>query len=93
MPRKRAINLSPIADTISKRMEDKGVTQAELCRLTGIIQAAMSDMFVGRRKFAPNSIVKIAIVLGLDAIELGRMQSDYEIMQVLSSMINKEEGE
>lgn len=88
----KAINSIPIGEIISKRLEDRGMTQAELSRLTRISTPVINDIVQGRRGISPKQIISLALVLGLDAIELGRMQSDYEIMSVMNPILQNEDS-
>ena len=90
--KRKAINNTPIGEIISKRLEDRGMTQAELSRLTRISTPVINDIVQGRRGISPKQIVSFALILGLDAIELGRMQSDYEIMSVMNPILEKEDS-
>lgn len=85
--KKRAINITPLTQIISSKLEEKGMSQVELSRLTGISTPTLNDILAGRRTFSPKYLVRISMILGLDAIELGRMQSDYEIMQVIEPIM------
>ena len=72
-------------------MKIRGMSQAELANLTRISTPVINDILQGRRGLSAKQIVAFALVLGVDAIELGRMQSDQEIMSVISPMIMEEE--
>lgn len=90
--KRKAINSIPTGEIISKRLEDRGMTQAELSRLTRISTPVINDIVQGRRGISPKQIISLSLVLGLDAIELGRMQSDYEIMSVMNSILQNEDS-
>lgn len=90
--KRKAINYTPIREIISKRLEDRGMTQAELSRLTRISTPVINDIIQGHRGISPKQIISLALVLGLDAIELGRMQSDYEIMSVMNPLLQNEDS-
>lgn len=87
--RKKAINITPMSELISKQLEDKGMSQAELARLAKMSTVTINDLLANRRTFTAKNIVSLSIVLGLDAIEFGRMQSDYEIMQVIQPLLER----
>jgi len=78
-----------MSELISKTLDDKGMSQAELAKLSRISTATINELLANRRAFSPKQIVTLSIVLGLDAIELGRMQSDHEIMQVIQPLLEK----
>lgn len=89
--KKKAINMNPIGEIISKRLEERGMSQAELSRITKVSTPVINDIVKGRRGISPDQIVSFSLVLGLDALELGRMQSDYEIMQLIIPIMEKED--
>ena len=89
MGKKRTIAVTPVGDMILAKLKEKGITQKELSELTGVQPPTISEILGGRRTITPEACVSIAIVLGMDAIELGRAQSDYEIMQVLNPILKK----
>ena len=80
----KAINSTSVGEIIRKRLEDRGMSQVELSQLTRVSAPVINDIVKGRRGVSPKQIVSFALVLGLDAIELGRMQSDYEIISVMN---------
>lgn len=88
---KKAINRTPVIEIIKERMKARGMSQAELSALTRISTPVINDIVQGRRGLSPKQIVAFALILGLDAIELGRMQSDQEIMAIINPMIKGEE--
>ena len=88
--KKKAINRTPVIEIIKDKMKIRGMSQAELANLTGISTPVINDIIQGRRGLSAKQIVAFALVLGVDAIELGRMQSDQEIMSVISPMIMEE---
>ena len=90
--KKKAINITPAGEIINKRLEEREMSQAELSRLTKVSTPVINDIVQGRRGISPKQIVSFSLVLGFDAIELGRMQSDYEIIQVITPILEKEEG-
>ena len=90
--KRKAINNTSIGEIISKRLEDRGMTQAELSRLTRISTPVINDIVQGRRGISPKQIISFALVLGFDAIELGRMQSDYEIMSLMNPILQNEDS-
>lgn len=77
-------------EIIKERMKARGMSQAELSALTRISTHVINDIVQGRRGLSSKQIVAFALILGLDAIELGRMQSDQEIMAIINPMINEE---
>lgn len=85
--RRKAINTTPLTQIVSEKLEEKRMSQTELSRIAGISVPNLNEMLAGRRNFSPKYLVRISMVLGLDAIELGRMQSDYDIMQVIESIM------
>lgn len=87
----RSINTNSIGEIISKRLEERGMSQAELSRFTKVSTPVINDIVQGRRGISPKQIVSFSLVLGFDAIELGRMQSDYEIMNVINPILEKED--
>lgn len=89
--KRKAINNIPTGEIIRKRLEDSGMSQVELSKLTRVSTPVINDIVQGRRGVSPKQIVSFALVLGLDAIELGRMQSDYEIMSVMNPILEKED--
>lgn len=86
----KAINSTSVGEIIRKRLEDRGMSQVELSQLTRVSAPVINDIVKGRRGVSPKQIVSFALVLGLDAIELGRMQSDYEIISVMNPILEKE---
>ena len=90
--KRKAINNTSIGEIISKRLEDRGMTQAELSRLTRISTPVINDIVQGRRGISPKQIISFALVLGFDAIELGRMQSDYEIMSLINPILENDDS-
>lgn len=88
----KAINSTSVGEIIRKRLEDRGMSQVELSKLTRVSTPVINDIVQGRRGVSPKQIVSFALVLGLDAIELGRMQSDYEIMSVMNPILEKEDS-
>lgn len=88
---KKAINRTPVIEIIKERMKARGMSQAELSDLTRISTPVINDIVQGRRGLSSKQIVAFALILGLDAIELGRMQSDQEIMAIINPMIKGEE--
>lgn len=89
--KRKAINTNPIGKIIQNRLEERDMSQADLSRLTRISTPVINDIVQGRRGISPKQIVSFSLVLGFDAIELGRMQSDYEIMQLIIPILEKEE--
>lgn len=89
--KKKAINRLPVSSKIKDRMKARGMSQAELSTLTGVSAPVINDILQGRRGISPKQIVAFALVLGFDAIELGRMQSDQEIMAIISPLIIEKE--
>lgn len=87
--RRRFINSTPIVDAIIKKMEERGMSQKELSDITGIPTPTLNEILGNKRRIQPRLIVPISIVLGLDAIELGRMQSDFEIVQVIQPIMEQ----
>ena len=90
--KRKAINNTPTGEIISKRLEERGMSQIELSRLTRVSAPVINDIVQGRRGISPKQIVSFSLVLGLDAIELGRMQSDYEIMSVMNPILQNEDS-
>lgn len=88
----KAINNTSVGEIIRKRLEDRGMSQVELSKLTRVSTPVINDIIQGRRGVSLKQIVSFALVLGLDAIELGRMQSDYEIMSVMNPILEKEDS-
>ena len=93
MGKKRTIAVTPVGELILTKLKERGMTQAELATLSRIQPPTISDILAGRRPFNPAQIVAVALVLGLDAIELGRAKSDYEIMQVINPLLERNEEE
>ena len=89
--KRKAINTNPIGKIIQYRLEERDMSQADLSRLTRVSTPVINDIVQGRRGISPKQIVSFSLVLGFDAIEFGRMQSDYEIMQVINPILEKEE--
>lgn len=89
--RRKSINTTPMSELIIGKLNEKGMTQAELARHTGISEVTINDLIANRRQFSPKQIIAISLILGLDAIEFGRKQSDYRIMQEMRPYFNKEE--
>lgn len=69
----------------------RGMSQAELAGLTNISTPVINDIIQGRRGLSPKQIVAFALILGFDAIELGRLQSDQEVMAIIEPMIKEDE--
>lgn len=88
----KAINSTSVGEIIRKRLEDRGMSQVELSKLTRVSTPVINNIVQGRRGVSPKQIVSFALVLGLDAIELGRMQSDYEIISVMNPILEKEDS-
>lgn len=91
MKRNKSINTTPAGEILAHSLEGRGMSQAELSRLTRVSTPVINDIVQGRRGISPKQIVSFSLVLGFDAIELGRMQSDYEIMQIINPILDKEE--
>ena len=91
MAKRKAINDYPIGQYILDALNDRGMRQEELASKTRISTAVINDIVKGRRSASPSQLVKFGIILGLDAIEMGRMQSDYEIMQIISPLMDSSE--
>lgn len=89
--KRKTINLNPIGEIVQNRLEEREMSQAELSRITKISTPVINDIVQGRRGINPKQIVSLSLVLGFDAIELGRMQSDYDIMQVINPILEKED--
>lgn len=87
----KAINRTPAIEIIKERMKARGMSQAELSALTGNSTAVINFIVRGKRGLTPKQIVAFALILGFDAIELGRMQSDQEIMAIINPLIKEEE--
>ena len=49
----------------------------------------LNDYLTGKRNIHAKHIVCIAMILGLDAIQMGRMQSDYKIINYMQSLMGK----
>lgn len=90
--KRKTINTNPIGKIIQNRLEERDMSQADLSRLTRISTPVINDIVQGRRGISPKQIISFALVLGFDAIELGRMQSDYEIMKVINPILEKEDS-
>lgn len=90
--KREAINTNSIGEIIRKRLEERGMSQAELSRCTKVSTPVINDIVQGRRGVSPKQIVSFSLVLGFDAIELGRMQSDYEIMNVINPILEKDDS-
>lgn len=89
--KRKAINTNPICKVIQNRLEERDMSQADLSRLTRISTPVINDIVQGRRGLSPKQIVAFALILGFDAIELGRMQSDQEVMAIIEPMIKEDE--
>jgi plasmid maintenance system antidote protein VapI len=91
--KRKSIQDYPIGAVIEGELKSKEMTQVELSARTRISQPVINDIVKGRRGANPAQLVKIGLILGLDAFELGRMQSDYEIMKIITPIIGKEQEE
>lgn len=89
MKKENPINISPIATIITDRMKAKGINNKQLSEITGIPAPMFSEWFGGKRRFPAKGIVVMASALGLDAYELGRMNSDYYISQAIRVLYDK----
>ena len=94
MSRKRTpVKDYPVGKAIVEALEKKGMTQVELAARLHMAHGNLSAIIHEGREVSPRMIVRIALCLGLDAFELGRMQSDYEIMKIITPIIGKEQEE
>jgi plasmid maintenance system antidote protein VapI len=91
--KRKSIQDYPIGEVIGGVLKEKEMTQAELSVRTKISPPVINDIVQGRRGASPSQLVKIGFILGLDAFELGRMQSDYEIMRIINPIIEKNQEE
>lgn len=89
--KQKAINQYPLGQYILDKLKEKGMSQAELSSITRFSTPVINDIVKGRRSISAKQIVRIAILLGLDAIEVGRMQSDYEIIQVIKPLMEEDD--
>lgn len=91
MARKRTpVKDYPVGKAIVEALEKKGMTQNELAARINMAHGNLSAIIHSGREVTPRILVMIALATGLDAFELGRMQSDYEIMKTINSMLGKE---
>lgn len=90
--KKKAINRTPVINIIKDKMKSRGMSQVELANLTRISTPVINDILQGRRALNARQIIAFALVIGIDAIELGRMQSDQEIMSIISPMIMEDDN-
>ena len=61
-----AIGPASDADMLRHLLEAKGITQAELCKQTGVAKSSLSEMFAGRKSFSRPMIRKLADYFGVD---------------------------
>jgi HTH-type transcriptional regulator/antitoxin HigA len=54
------------ADMLRHLLEAKGVTQAELCRATGIAQSIISEVLSGKRAFSKDVVGKLSRYFNVD---------------------------
>lgn len=64
---RRPIPPASDADLLAHLIEAKGVSQAELCRVTGIAKSTVSEILAGKRPFSRGTIRKLAEYFKLDA--------------------------
>ena len=91
MAKRKSINEYPVGQYILDALKERGMSQAELAAKTRVSAPVINDIIKCRRPASAKQLVKFGLVLGLDAIEMGRMQSDYEIMQVINPLFEKSE--
>jgi transcriptional regulator with XRE-family HTH domain len=92
--KKQFITNTSVAEYLKAIIKAQGITQSELAELTCIAPSNLTDILQGRRALNATNCVTIGLVLGVSPYELGRMQSDYKITQVLKQTIAKTpEGE
>jgi len=77
----------PVGQAIAEALEKKGITQSELAARLNMSPGNLSAILHTGREVTSRMLVRIAIATGLDAFELGRMQSDFEIMKIVNSII------
>jgi len=83
----------PVGRAIAEALEKKGITQSELAARLNMEPGNLSAIIHDGRGVTSRMLVRIAIATGLDAFELGRMQSDYEIMKIIRPIIEKDREE
>lgn len=79
MPKKSRLKLMPVnfdKDSLGERLaqirKERGLTQKEVAKRTGLIQALVSDYERGRLRLAADMIVRFAVALGITTDELLR---------------------
>ena len=83
----------PVGQAIAKALEKKGITQSELAARLNMEPGNLSAIIHDGREVTSRMLVRIALATGLDAFELGRMQSDYEVMKIIRPIIEKKQEE
>ena len=58
------------AEVVKKALKEKGMTQIELCRQTGIDDYALSKYLHGVHNIPRDKMIRIADCLGLDIFEI-----------------------
>jgi transcriptional regulator with XRE-family HTH domain len=79
MAKKSRLKLMPVnfdkeslGERLARIREDRGLTQKEVAKRTGLIQALVSDYERGRLRLAADMIVRFAVALGITTDELLR---------------------
>ena len=85
--KKQKIVVSPIVDMIQNRLRERGMSQRQLSLNINVPTSVLNDYLSGKRDIHDRHIVCIAMILGLDAIQMGRMQSDYKIINYMQTLM------
>ena len=83
------INKRPIGEIIANRLKERQMKQKDLALMVGLPAPMISEYINGVRKVSPKSCIAIGLALGFEPYELGRMQSDYYILQAFKEVMAK----
>lgn len=80
--------LPPAGSFILDAMERKRMTRKDLAEKTFYDSSMISKYIMGDVHMTGKAIVRISLILGLDPVTLGRLQSDYEVTLAVKAAMN-----
>jgi addiction module HigA family antidote len=70
--------VSPPGDTLAELLEERGMTQAELCERTGRPKKTINEILKGKASITPETALQLERVLGISASFWNKRQREYE---------------
>ena len=78
------LKTNPAAGLVADALEYEGIKPAQAARDMGIPRSRLSDIFSGRKGVSADTALRVERYLGISAMMLMRLQSDFDLSRAVA---------